>query len=316
MPKVSLCLLPQACNGRGRVSGLALSILRREWGALIGQGVVPGVAAALPYAWGMRWLGRYAQKRARSTRVVEAWRNAHRLLGVQAGGAEWFRRRYALYQLVDAADLALASSRRDSWLGRHVCLQGDPVPNVAHLALTLHLGAGLWGQRMLGLATGGSSWVHAPMVGSAGSGHRVASWLAHGRIRLVERLSCAPTIVTPGAYDQMEHAVAGGGSVNGLIDVPVQGARRTAVASVLGRGFVLPTGFLRFACANQVPLYLYTTTLSADGSARLFRGRFVGVPGSTDEAVRVVGEWISDELLRDPPAWHYWPDADHFFMAR
>lgn len=265
---------------------------------------------------GMRWLKYQADGDVASAKTdAFGWQKAQETLGKVDDERDSFLRREALYRLVDWADLYLANSRTDRWMSRHLHFKGDSIPSRAALALTIHHGAGMWGMRALGRAGQRSAWVHAPVSDVVAPGQRLWAKLAKWRIATVARANGAPCIATPGAYDKMLAWAKQGHGVNGLIDAPAHFERQCSVVPVLGRSFRLTNGFARFAVAQKIPVYLYTTTLSGDASHRVFRGRYLGRMQDVEEMMILVGQWMTEEIMRDPAAWHLWRFIDQFVVS-
>lgn len=264
----------------------------------------------------MHWLSYWSLRSATSDSEQSAasFRAASTVLGADQIAQETFLHRHALYQFVDWADLYLANSRSDRWLDRHVRFEGDPIPAKPVLALTIHLGAGMWGMRALGRSGQRSAWVHAPVTDVVAPDQWLWSKLARWRIATVGRATQAAPIATPGAYGKMLKWAEQGHGINGLIDAPAHFERQSSVVPVLGRRFRLTNGFARFAVDQKMPVYLYTTTLSDDAGHRVFRGRYLGQMQDVEEMMVLVGQWMTEEIMRDPAAWHLWRFLDHFVV--
>ncbi len=117
----------------------------------------PALAATLPAQAGFALLEKIANSdRVRFPAEEEAWINARGLSGThlpEDGGRppneiRW-RRAWRLVQLVDHADLFIASTRRAGWIDANVSIEGAWPATGPILAVTCHWGAGLWALRHL-----------------------------------------------------------------------------------------------------------------------------------------------------------------------
>lgn len=288
-----------------------------EWSTLRDVVLKPGLACCAPHALGHRWLRYLAGRPTQYAPDAEiSWRRAGELLGSNVPERQLFIGRYRLYYLTDWADLYLANTRSDRWLRRHVRQLGDPIPSTPVLALTFHFGAGLWAMRALGRDGVRLGWVHAPVSSVVMAGAKLATWLGHWRVATVRRATRAPTIPTPGAYARMRAWVAQGNGITALIDAPAHGGRQTSLVEVFGRPCRLANGLARFAVEQQLPVYLYTTTLSDAADHRIMRGQYIGRFSEPEALMQLIGRWMEQEISRDPAAWHLWRFADQFFATR
>lgn len=287
---------------------------RSELKSVVGHFLLPAMVAVLPDRFGHAWLRFWARFSSWSETNAEAnYVGARRLLGDLAGSKLAFARRARLYEMLDWADVYWANSRSEKWLVRNVVYEGDSVPTEPVMAITLHYGAGLWSLRVFSTHNQPVGWVHAPIDPIAPKGRRMDTLLRHWRLRTVRRLPGVLALSTPGAHDKMLACAHDGGSLVGLIDAPFQQGRQCSALTVLGRRFVLANGLLRFALAEHMPVYLYTMTLNSAADGRIFRGRLLDRSASMETVIKAIGEWITEALLRDPAAWHYWNSCHHFF---
>ena len=274
--------------------------------------LLPVVVAGLAWPAGLALLRRVART-AYAQRDAAAAAQVARRFGV-LGDERDFRERFALYRLIDYADLPLAHARRLGWFGRWTNRSGPEWPREgAYLAVTFHFGAGMWTMRELGRHAVGVKWIHAPVVGTKTALERFVGAVGRARIASVAKFAGAPTIPTGGARRLAAEWLARGGAVTALHDAPHFGHRETIAVPFLGQSLHLPTGLGHLAATAQVPVYFYTTSLELDGARR--RLRVVG-PFRFDSAADftlAAGRFLDEEVRADPAAWHLWNALDRGF---
>lgn len=288
-------------------------MLRDELKSLLIRFLVPASVALLPdklgHAW-LRFLGRFSQLDDGNTEAN--WLVAQKTLNLPATQKAAFIKRARMYALVDWADVYWYNSRSERWLSRNVVFEGDPLPRESVMAITLHYGAGLWALPAFSRECSPLGWVHAPVADVVAKGHRITTWLSRWRVRTVRRIPGVSALSTPGALKKMQRCINERGSILGLIDAPFQEKRRCSHIDVLGRPFNMPNGFLRFAVAHHLPVYLFTLTLNEAGDRRVFRGRLLDRSMGVDEMLLELGEWTTESIVNDPAAWHLWRLLDTF----
>lgn len=261
--------------------------------------------AVLPWGLTFRLLKRVARARQHDPEVQAALAVAQDLIGIDEPQA--FCVRYALYRLVDDADLAIGLTRGPRWARKWVQWQGPCFPNCgAFVALTFHLGAGVPALWALGRHDRGVAWIYAlPTPMPTG----IALWLARTRLALVERLGRAASIATGGARTRAQTWLKRGGGVMALIDAPHFGQRKVTNVRLLGARAGLASGLAELALACAVPVYVYSVRLADDSGQRVLRVSGPIVEESVEALMQRVAAFLDEELQADPAAWHFWSEG-------
>lgn len=288
-------------------------MLRDELKSVLIRFFVPASVALMPDRLGHAWLRFWARFSQLDDGNTEAnWLVAQKTLNIQPEQKEAFIKRARLYALVDWADVYWWNSRSIRWLDRNVLFEGDSIPSEPVMAITLHYGAGLWALPAFSRYSSPLGWVHAPVADVVAKGHRITTWLSRWRVRTVRQIPGVSALSTPGALEKMQQCVTEQGSILGLIDAPFQEKRRCSRIDVLGKRFNMPNGFLRFAVAHHLPVYLFTLTLNEAGDGRIFRGRLLDRSLGFDEMLLELSKWTTESIVYDPAAWHLWRLLDTF----
>ena len=284
--------------------------------------LLPAVTAVLPWRWGFRFYGRVAQSdwlfRAETRSVlagVAAWR--------QPADPTVWAAEYRLVHLIDRADLWLSRFRSDRWLDRHLMVEGDAWPDGAFVGITFHYGAGLWSVRHLCRSGRRASILVLRLEPGQFKDAPLQQAYARARIREAERVAHAPVIFTGGnAVAQMRAALRRGGCVLGLIDVPPGRARSGGPVPFLGGRAWFPTGLLRLARIENVPVVVYTVGFDrATGQRKLHICRLPATARDAPEAandeqcLQLVVRELERAIIADAPSWHAWADLPLFRQA-
>lgn len=258
--------------------------------------------AVLPWSLTFRLLKRVARARQHDPEVQAALAVAQDLIGIDEPQA--FCVRYALYRLVDDADLAIGLTRGPRWAKKWVQWQGPCFPSCgAFVALTFHLGAGVPALWALGRHDQGVAWIYAlPTPMPTG----IALWLARTRLALVERLGRAASIATGGARRKAQAWLEAKGAVMALVDAPHFGRRKVTNVCLLGARAGLARGVAELALSCAAPVYLYSVRLVGDSGRRVLRVSGPLGEGSVEALMQQVAAFLDEELRADPAAWHFW----------
>jgi len=282
------------------------ALMRRialELRALVELWLLPLAVVLLPYRAGI------ALARALA-RALPLYREA-----ADAGVARWrqaglgdddaaFRVDFRFAQLVDHADLFWALTRSRAFLRRRLAAPRFDVPSGRPLVvLSFHYGQGLWLLDALA-AQGHPARFVSIRLDRAEAPSSLAYAYARLRIAMVGRLSGVPPIFTGGARRAIGDALAAGGSVYGLVDVPVPGgATAAANASLLGHPVLLPTGLLESAAGCGASALVLTSRVTPSGSRVVEAGAFARVE---DVAIADLASALGDRLGAAPASWHFW----------
>jgi hypothetical protein len=277
----------------------------------------PALAATLPAVAGFALLEKVANTdRVRFPAEEEAWINARLLDGThlpEDGGRapnemRW-RRAWRLVQLIDHADLYIASTRRASWIDANVTIEGAWPAAGPILAVTCHWGAGLWALRHLARSGHPAHFLARALEDDAPGADAWHRRYGRLRIRATERASHAPVIYTGGATDRIAAAWNRGGSIVALCDVPLPPGRSKIEVPFRGRTLLMPRGLVALACARGIPVVTF-----AAGPDRATGRRWLGIAPArvyTDplELATDLAQHLERLIERDTAAWHMWPYA-------
>ena len=290
------------------------SRLRREWQDLAGLVLLPAVAALLPWNIGYRVLRRLARSlRPYEDNVRVGLRNAAARGWV--GDATHWQLVRRLVTLVDHADLYLARTRADSWMDRHLDVQGTwPAAGQPGLICTFHWGAGMWGLRHARVSGLTAHALVAPLEGAHFAGRRVLLAYARARTAEVSRALGCPTLDTSASLRPVLQALRRGEQVLAAIDVPADQVSASEEVELLGTSARVPRGLLRLAVDQQVPVTVYLTGLDVASGRRFLRIHQLGIRDSLEHLVKDVFELLDQAIREDPPAWHFWSEADRVFV--
>ena len=288
--------------------------LRNEGRDLFELVLLPGLAALLPWGLAYRVLRRMALWLRPYEAACQAARACATAHGWVADPPHWLLVR-RLVTLVDHADLYLARTRSDAWLARHVEVQGSwPQPGQAGLICTFHWGAGMWGLRH---ARAGGLRAHAlvaPLEGTQFIGRRVL--LAYARARTAEvarALGCVP-LDTSASLRPALRALRRGDQVLAAIDVPSDQVSASDEVALLGKIARMPRGLLRLAVDQRLPVTVYLTGLRVSDGRRLLRIHQLGVRDNLELLAQEVFGFLDQAIREDTAAWHFWSEADRFFV--
>ena len=297
-----------------RVS-LCRTLMRRialECRAAVELWLLPFAVAALPYRAGIALARSLARMlplyRDATDASAAAWREA-------TGGPDEaaFRAGYRFTQLVDHADLFWVLTRSRRFLRERLAAPRFDAPaGQPLLVLSFHFGQGLWLIDALA-AQGHAVRFVSIRLDRGDSPSTLAHAYARLRIAAVARLSGSPLIFTGGARRAIGEALSAGGSVYGLVDVPIPGgSEQVANASLLGRPVLLPTGLLEAAQGRGARALVLTAHVAADGSRVVEASACERIE---DIDIAPLADALSRRMATVPTGWHFWY-LWHAFRAR
>ena len=265
--------------------------------------LLPALAAALPWrvAWPLlRLLTRrgffFGDGAARAARAAaergfcadaNAWMYAHRLM-----------------RIVDQVDPAISSLRGDTWMDRHLVVDGDLLPSRPCILIGFHYGVGFWSLRHLRRHGHRVSFLSVPIDGAHGAGQPLRRAFMRWRIRQVARAGNAPVIYVGGSTDKIRAALREGISILGLIDVPQPSGAGRVPVPFLGSVAYFPDGLVRLAVAEGVPLVAYVARLDPRTGRR--RLTLTKLPIGGTDPMQSLAAMLERAVRDDPPAWHFW----------
>lgn len=287
--------------------------LRAEGRDLLELVVLPGLAAVMPWRIGFRLLRRLAgmfRPYAETGRLALAQASSRGWVG---DAVHWSRVR-RLVTLVDHADLYLSRTRTDAWLARHVDVEGEwPRAGQPGIIFTFHWGAGMWGLRHARAHGLLAHALVAPLNGAHFAGRRVLLAYARARTAEVARSLGCPTLDASASLRRVLQALRSGEQVVAAVDVPSDQVSASAQVQLLGLAAQVPRGLFRLAVDQQVPVTVYLTGLKVESGRRFLRIRQLGVAANVDDLAQDVFALLDQAIREDPPAWHFWSEADRIF---
>ena len=277
------------------------------WRAAVELWLLPALVAALPYRLGIalaRGLARTLPLYDDAARAgLAQWRTVAGSGNDDGQGRAWLTD-YRFAQLVDHADLFWALTRSRRFLLRRVgAAPAALFPGRALLVLSFHFGQGLWLLHWLA-AQGRPPRFVSIRLDRAQSPSALHFAYARLRMAAVGRVSGVAPIYTGGARREIAQTLAGGGTVYGLVDVPVPDAQGAAGnATLLGKPVLLPPGLLEAAHGASAQALVLTARAGRDGR-RIVETEPVG---DVDEVtIGGLAALLERRLREAPAAWHFW----------
>ena len=289
--------------------------LRRELRDLVEVVLVPGLAAVLPWRVTIRifrrlascdWLYRQASRQALAEAQKRGWApHPDRWL--------WGRK---MTTLVDHADHYLARSRGDGWMDCYLEVQGQwPPPGEAALLLTFHWGAGMWALRHAHRTGLTGHMLVAPLEGAHFAGRSVLRRYIKARTNSIALALKAPFFDVANDMRALFKALQRKEQILAVIDVPADQVSASQPLTILGMQARVPTALLRLAVERSIPVYIYVTGVRMDNGQRFLRIRQADSKAGLDALVTDVFQELERIITEDPPAWHFWSEAERFFRG-
>jgi hypothetical protein len=291
------------------------SLLRRfrvEARDLLELVLLPGLGALLPWPLGFRVFRRiaaalapYAQPEAIAQASARGW---------VGDPVHWSRVR-RLVTFVDHADLYLSRTRADAWMKRYVDVQGEwGASGQPGIIFTFHWGAGMWGLRHARASGLKAHALVAPLQGAHFAGRSVLHAYARARTAEVAKaLGCA-TLDTSTSLRPALEALRRGEQVMAAVDVPFDQVSASELVELLGTRARVPRGLFRLAVHQQVPVTVYVTGLQPATGRRFLRIHQLGTSDSVEQLSQDVFSILDGAIREDPPAWHFWGEAQRIFV--
>lgn len=276
--------------------------------------LLPGLAALLPWNLAFRVLRRMARGLAPYARTTDAAVAQADARGWVGNAAHWSLVR-RIVTLVDHADFYLARTRSDAWMARHMDVQGHwPQPGQPGLICTFHWGAGMWGLRHLGESGLKVHALVAPLQGAHFAGRSVLWAYARARTAEVTRALGCPALDTSVSLRPVLQALRRGEQVVAAIDVPADQVSASEEISLLGMQARVPRSMFRLAVDQRLPVTVYLTGLQVANGRRFLRIHQLGVRDDLHQLIKDVFAFLDQAIREDPPAWHFWSEADRIFV--
>lgn len=278
--------------------------------------MLPGLAACLPWSWCFtlfkrmarwHWLYRETSEAALQQALARGWAGTNH--------AHWLWAR-KLTTLTDHADHYLGVWRSDAWLKRHVEVRGQWPKNTQRLLLvTFHWGAGYWGLRHAAAHGIHPHALVASLATPSYQGRSVLTHYARARNANVARTLGAPVLDVRHNLKGVVRAARQGQPLLGVLDVPAEDAKAAIEVALLGMQASFPTGLLRLAVEQQLPVVIYVTGLNTQTGGRTLDITPLGCSPSVAELADTVFSELQKLIAQDAPAWHFWAEAPRIFKS-
>lgn len=285
----------------------------RDWVELF---ALPGLALLMPWPWAfglfrlLVWLPWLYREDA-----VVALENA-RKRGYVADDAAWLRRR-KLITLVDHADHYLARTRSHRWMARYVKVEGAwPPANTPALLCTFHWGAGMWSLRHARLSGMQAHSLVAPMNAEHFRGRPVLYAYVKARVQTVSNELGVDALDVASSMRPVLQALRSKQQVLAAIDVPADTAEASMQLRMLDERIQIPRALMRVAAEKAIPVTLFTVGLNVETGMRQLKLVQLPVEDDLERLLQGVLDHLDQKIRMEPWAWHFWAQADRFFVQK
>jgi hypothetical protein len=219
-----------------------------------------------------------------------------------------------LVRMVDHADFYLCATRQSTWLKKYVQLDGQwPAPGQAGLLSTFHWGAGMWALRHAREQGLQPHMMLARFDPQHFSDQPVLLRYGQARTAGVAREAGHDTIDPLHSREAIQMAFKQKQQIMAVMDVPSDTVRSTHAVEFLGQPIAMPSGLLRMAAENQIPVTLFSMGIDMKTGRRQLRIRTLPV---IEDLPLLMGTVFNemDMLVRQTPThWHFWSEAERIF---
>lgn len=232
-----------------------------------------------------------------------------------AESARWARD-LRLVRLIDHADFYLMATRGTTWMKRYVQVDGHwPEPGQAGLLCTFHWGAGMWALRHAREQGLRLHMLLARFDPGVFAGHPVMLNYGRWRTDAVAREGGCPTIDPTQAGAPLRAALASREHVMAAMDVPSDMVKSTEVVDFLGHRVSMPSGLVRLAFEQQVPVTLFSMGINLETGQRHLRIRTLPPASDSSQLMKQVFAEMDALVRQSPTHWHFWGEAERIFAA-
>lgn len=287
--------------------------LRQEFRDLIELVLLPGAAIFLPWPVCFRFY-RYLSRRSwlYAERTAQALAAAQEVMPV-GDPARWCAA-YRLIQLVDHGDLYLSRFRSDRWMRKYLDVSGAGWPKKApFLAITFHWGTGLWSLRHLRSQGMITAFLSVRLDKKAFANRLIAYCYSRLRIGEVERVGLAKVIYKGGSVPRLMATLRQERAVVALIDVPPGKGQGCLPVQLFQRQAWLPSGLIRLAVSERIPVVAFTVSLDHETGRRHLRITGPLPIHAQYPLAEALAGCFSEAISQDPSAWHFWWLVQAFF---
>lgn len=287
--------------------------IRDEARDLIEVVLLPGLAVVLPWRVCFlifKWLShrRFLYRQSCERALLEATKR-----GWVADPDAWISNR-RLVTLIDHADHYLTRTRSDAWMKRHLAVQGNwPSPNNAALLLTFHWGAGMWALRHAQSSGLKAHMLVAAVNGDHFCGHKIFHLYIKARTRSIALALKRPTVDVSVSLRPVLRGLKAQEQIIAVIDVPADQVSASQTIDILRMKARIPTALLRVAVEQRTPVSLFLTGIRMSDGQRFLRVTELGIYDDLHALIRDVFQVLENAIEEDPPAWHFWSEAERFF---
>ena len=228
--------------------------------------------------------------------------------------AQWLYQR-KLVTLVDHADLFLSAFRSQRWVSRYVHVSGQwPAPGQPHILCTFHWGAGMWSLRHIRNAGLDARALAAPLSGMQFQGRPVLYLYARWRTARSARELGNPTIDASASLRPVLTSLRAQEQIVAVVDVPADAVAAASTVPMLGGKISVPRGLLRLAAEKGVAVTVFTVGIDLDTGHRNLLITWLEPTPDPDVLISNVFREMERALLSQPAAWHFWGEANRFFL--
>lgn len=276
--------------------------------------VLPLLAVVLPWSLcfalykrlaKLPWLYRQTAERALQQAQQRGW---------VSDPGQWLARR-KLVTLVDHADFCLTWTRTGRWLQRYMNTQGQwPQRDVPAVLCTFHWGAGMWSLRHARQAGLDAHILVAPLSGAHFKGRPVLRAYAKARTRALTRELGHDTLDASAPLRPVLKALRRNEQIMAVIDVPADAVSASSNIELLGMQARVPRGLLRLAADHAIQVTVFTVGINLETGHRHLQLDTLAVERDVDVLIAKVFSRLEDAMRMQPEAWHFWSEADRFFV--
>lgn len=276
--------------------------------------LLPSLAALLPWPLCFslykriarsRWLYRQAAGFALEQAQRRGWASDPQL---------WLHQR-KLVTLVDHADLFLATFRSARWMRKYLQVEGAwPSGTEPQVLCTFHWGAGMWSLRHI-KRTGLNAHILVASLNSANfRGRPVLHWYARWRTARLSTELGNTTIDASSSLRAVVNAMRAREQIIAVVDVPADAVAASSTVKILGGQIRVPRGLLRVAADRKVAVTVFTVGIDLESGKRLLTIHTLPVEENIEILMAQVFGRMEAALRDAPAAWHFWGEADRFFV--
>lgn len=226
----------------------------------------------------------------------------------------WLQQR-KLVTLVDHADLFLATFRSARWMLKYLRVEGAwPSGNEPQVLCTFHWGAGMWSLRHIQRAGLNAHILVASLNSANFRGRPVLHWYARWRTALLSKELGNSTIDATSSLRPVVNAMRANEQIIAVVDVPADAVAASSDVKMLDSRIRVPRGLLRVAADRRVAVTVFTVGIDLEDGTRQLTIQTLPVEENIEKLMAQVFAKMEIALRDAPAAWHFWGEADRFFV--